>query len=124
MRLFTFSLVVLLVTLVFRTTSSENNVAADELSPKVRNVDDPGKDPVQYSRQWMDILARLESIVSGSWQFGARWRAVADKFGGGGNISEQCSAALSVYFERPLEQQWSFQSECSSFVLFRKFREF
>lgn len=100
-------LVVCITILITRVYSQ----SIEDASTRIRNVDDPRKDPAQYSQQWMDILAKLESTVSSSWQFGSRWRAAYTSNSNLRNISQTCASALSAYFEKPLEQQWSFQSK-------------
>ena len=81
--------------------------------PKLRNVDDPNKDPIEYSQQWINILEQLESSGLSQWGFAERFRAlvIGDNNNGNINISSKCLSALSDYFERPLEKEWSFKSK-------------
>ena len=79
------------------------------VAPKLRNVDDPNKDPAEYSRQWTAILEQLEGSVR-QWQFGARFRQAVES-NVAANVSATCLQAMSLYFERPMEQEWSFKSK-------------
>lgn len=79
------------------------------VTPKIRNVDDPAKDPAEYSRQWIGILGQLEASVK-EWPFSGRFHQ-AIQSNGLGNVSESCLKAMTLYFDRPLEQEWSFKSK-------------
>lgn len=107
-------------TLVPSSSSSTPEDASPLVTPKLRNVDDPNKDPAEYSRQWITILEQLESGMN-QWQFGARFQSAIQSAAGSEqstnlNISQKCLDALGLYFERPMEQEWTFKSKCIDYL--------
>lgn len=75
---------------------------------RLRNVDDPTVDPVEYSKQWEKALETFRTATQtfGFDSMAKRFKTVAQSI----ELNEECRRTLEIYFRDPLAEPWTLKS--------------